>query len=463
MNRWYHSLQPSWRGRLSRLARVLIMLVLAVVVAAWLPAVAARAEESAAPRRVIGLEEAVRTALLSHPTIRQERSVVEQGRARVERQRAACYPVISGGLSYERVHSGFVGGVRGRAVVSEFSQYTAELTAQQTIYDFGRTSNRVSAARDQLEADRQGLAATEADVAFNAKAAYFRVIQAETLLCVAQESLRRLEQHLSQAQALHEVGLRPKIDVTRAQVDLSSGLTDQITQQGSVTVARASLVNAMGVMLPLDYEVQEIPLSPTCGELAPLVEQALARRPEIKQLQAAVRGLEAQVTAAWSGYLPVLNGSGFYNYSGSGFPLPNSWNVGAFLNVPIFNGFLTRADVDLAKATLRQTQASLDGQIQNVRLEVERAYSDVKTANGQVETQRAAVGQAQENLQPAQARYREGLGSAIEYTDAEVALTSAQANEAQAVYNLYIATAALERAVAGPGSLSGSWQTQPNG
>jgi outer membrane protein len=427
---------------------------MSLLLAVLLAAAPAQAQDSP-PSRVLTLEAAIKTALAVNPNLAQGRSVVEQGQAAVARERSAYWPTIEAQASYDRVRRGFVGGVSGRALVNLYSQYTAGVRGQQIIYDFGRTSNRVAAARGQLEADRFGLAATQGDVVLNVKVAYFQVIEAKKLLEVAEVSITRLQQHLQQAEGMYEVGLRPKIDVTRARVDLASGIADRVRQAGALQVAKATLLNAIGVVQPLDYEVEDMPAEAGAPEtLEPLVAEALERRPEVKQLQATTKGLEANVSAAWADYLPDLTGTGTYNYAGTMFPLPNNWDIGAALSVPIFNGFLTRAQVAGARATLRQAQAALEGQRLSVRLEVERAYFDVRTALEQLEAQRVAVRNAQENLDLAQARYREGLGSAVEYTDAQVALTSAQANEVQALYNVQIARATLERAVAGPTMLA---------
>jgi outer membrane protein TolC len=403
---------------------------------------------------VISLEAAIRTALGQHPSIRQGKAVVDQSKALVGEQISNYYPQLTGQLAYERVKRGFVGGVAGRATVSQFSQYTTGLTGTQTIYDFGRTGNAVQAARDTLQSSRYGLSSTESSVVLNVKVAYFQVLEALRLLQVANASVARLKEHLDQAQGFYGVGLRPKIDVTRARTDLASGVADQVREGGNVLVAKATLNNTMGVVLGLGYDVIDVPVQPLTPSFEPLVAQALDRRPEVKQALAKNKGFEAQVAAARANYWPEISGRADYNYSGDAFPLPNNWDLGATVNVPIFNGLLTASQVDAAKAVLRQGLAALETVRQQVRLDVESSWLNVKAAGEQLAAQREAVRAARENLDLAQARYREGLGSAVEYTDAQVALTQAEGNEAQALYSLQIAQAQLDRAVAGPMALT---------
>lgn len=427
---------------------------LAALAAAALWHAPVQAQEQPPERGVLSLEAALRTALAQHPDIKQGQSLVDQSAAVVNREQSAYWPQIDGDLAYQRVKRGFVGGVTGRAVVNLFSQYTAGVRGSQRLFDFGRTWNRVAAARGRLESQRFGLVSVVGDVALNVKVAYLQTLATQRLLAVSEASLKRLSEHLRQAEGLYEVGLRPKIDVTRARVDLATGEADRVRRAADVQVAKATLANAVGVVLPPEVEVAQVPVGELPAAFEPLLAEALRQRPEVRQVEAAQKGLEAQVSAAWAEYLPQLDGEANYNYTGSQFPLVNNWDIGASLSVPLFDGFLTRANVSEARALLRQNQAQFEALRQDVRLEVERSFLDVRAAQERLVAQSSAVVAAKENLELAQARYREGLGSAVEFTDAEVSLTEAEAAEVQALYELQINQATLARAVGGPQMLA---------
>jgi outer membrane protein TolC len=120
--------------------------------------------------------------------------------------------------------------------------------------------------------------------------------------------------------------------------------------------------------------------------------------------------------------------------------------VGVSVTVPIFQGFRRDARIDQRRASLRQAQAQtrqgVDVAASQVRTLVEAADEALERARGQ----RLAVTQAGRGFDIASAQYREGLGSQLELTDAEVALRQSEFNYAQAVYDFLVARAQLDQA-----------------
>jgi outer membrane protein len=121
--------------------------------------------------------------------------------------------------------------------------------------------------------------------------------------------------------------------------------------------------------------------------------------------------------------------------------------MGVNLSWPLFTGFRTqgkiaesRAEIDKLKARLRQSEL----QIFN---EVSVAYLGLNTTIEAIGTSEFAVKQAQENMDLADGRYRNGVGNAIEYSDAELALTQARSNLVQASYQYHQQMAELDHAV----------------
>ena len=120
--------------------------------------------------------------------------------------------------------------------------------------------------------------------------------------------------------------------------------------------------------------------------------------------------------------------------------------MGIQISLPIFQGFSRDARIDQKRALLRQaetqTEYAVDLTGAEVRTLVERADEAFLRATGQA----LAVRQAQRGFEIASAQYREGLGSQLELTDAEVALRQSEFNYAQAVYDYLLARAELDQA-----------------
>jgi outer membrane protein TolC len=178
------------------------------------------------------------------------------------------------------------------------------------------------------------------------------------------------------------------------------------------------------------------------------VEVAYANRPELVSIAAQQKAQSLQIDALTKDYLPKVTGGANYTWSGSQYPLQDTWNIGAAVNLSVFNGGLTTAQVGEARANLAVLEANAETLRQNVALEVRQALANVREGVGGDPRAEKGRRQARENLELAEGRYSTGVGSIIELTDAQASLASAEANLVQSLVNYRVAVATLERAIA---------------
>src|SRR5690606_32522540 len=190
-------------------------------------------------------------------------------------------------------------------------------------------------------------------------------------------------------------------------------------------------------------------------ELLTLTRQS---RTDVRQAELNEQLRRAEVRAEQAEYLPEISFFANYGYSaqadGSLNPFAfgsaasvTSPQIGLQVSVPLFNGFRRPARVDQRRATLSQaeTQSSLvEAQVEN---QVETLFDQVLEARQRADAQEVAVAQAQRGYEIASIQFREGLGSRLELTDAEVALRQSEFNRAQAVHDYLTARALLDQAV----------------
>jgi outer membrane protein len=191
-------------------------------------------------------------------------------------------------------------------------------------------------------------------------------------------------------------------------------------------------------------------VAPIAVDETKVVDAAYANRPELQSLVEQQVALEEEIKRLKRDYLPSINGGGSYTWTGTDYPLQENWNIGASLNLSLFSGGLTTAQVGEAEANLAALQYDAESLRQNVALEVRRAVLDLRRAAASIGVAEKGVQEARESLELAQGRYRTGVGNIIELTDAQTALTSAEASHVQALYGYRTALAALERAVGRP-------------
>jgi outer membrane protein len=427
-----------------------IVLFIAFVV----PAVAA-AEDTIKKDELLTLQRCLEIALIKHPTIQAGQSTVNASRSRVYQAKSNYYPQIDLSAGYSRIKP----TSSGRSVVSttdgtfvsssgSFDEFTGSVSLSQNIYDFGRTSSQVDIQKFNLDSSSSDLESTVEQVLFGVKQAYYGVLQAKRNSDVASDTVKQFQLHLDQAKGFYEVGTHPKYDVTKAEVDLSNAKLNLIKAENALKVSRVTLNNAMGVPDAPDY-VLEDNLGYEKYEIAlpQAIETAYSNRPDLKAAVATRMSFERSIDFAKTGYLPALTGNASYNRAGSSFLPGEGWSAGVALTFPLFSGFLTKNQVEEAKANLGVAQANEETLRQAILLEVQQAYLNLIVAGESIANTELTVKQATENLEIADGRYAAGVGNPIEVTDAEVSLANAKTSFNQALYDYKVARASLERAM----------------
>jgi outer membrane protein len=408
------------------------------------------------PETPLTLQEAVDTALAQQPTLRVGQATVEAAQQRVHQQIAGYLP--RGGYIYnytrkEQAVSAAVGGVQaGQQQVTTTSQLfnfnSTNFSMSQLLFDFGRTLASIRAAIASVAASSADLDTTRQTVILNTKQAYYSVLASQRLLQVADETVRQNQKHLEEAQARFTVGLAPRFDVTQAQVQLSNAVLNQVTARNNVALARETLRTAMGITGPFLFTlVDTLERGTLTVNDEDLVARAYAHRPELHSIQAQQRAAAEQVSALQKQYLPSVTGTAQYNWSGRVYPLQQGWFWGVTLTFPLFDDILTYSQVGEAQANLRGLRAQEDDLRQQIALEVRQSFLTLRQAEESIRVSEQTLVQARENLDLAEGRYAAGVGNIIELTDAQVSLTSAEANTIQALATYKTAVAQLERAI----------------
>jgi outer membrane protein TolC len=420
------------------------------------------------PGKPLTLKQARAIALKLNPTLVASKEIVAANKALVEQALAAYYPQVNFNNSYTALTTNFStsaassvsggvvplpggGGGRNRYAWNYTDIFSTGLTATQTIYDFGRTANNVKINRETVQASEEDVATTRLNIILNVDQAYYGVLATKALIGVGDEVVRQTKQRLDQAQGFYQAGTRPKIDVTKAEVDLTNAEQALIQAKNNYQVAQATLNNAIGIRQDLTFPINdELDFTPRPITLGEIVQQAYERRPEILKFKAQERAQEATVKLARATYYPILSGNATSQFRSTGFDQTFFWDtfLGASLNFPIFSGFSTPAQIAQAQATLRNLQAQEEALKLNIRLESETAYLGLQLATEQIRVTEKAVVYARENYELASGRYKVGVGQPLEITDAEVQLANSRANYITALYNFKVADAKIDKAMA---------------
>ena len=421
-------------------------LCLALVIAA---SVAAPSDgQCFAQSQKLTLRQALAYALDNHPSLRAAEAGVRSSSAGLTQAEANYYPSLSISAGGTHTDGAFVFNPSFPPRNQTYNSYSAGLAIQQTVYDFGRTHGRVAANDKFREASTMDLDAARQNVIANVQLAYFTAVQARGVVRVAEETVAQMEKHLAQANAFYKAGTRPLFDVTKAEVDVANANVNLIQARNQFRVSVVQLDNAMGLHPTGDVELADtLSVVPFVEPLDSAKAVALRERPEMLAAAARLDADQHLVSAAWSQNLPSLSASGNWTWSAFTFPLYSRWNAGVTLTLPIFQGFAVSGQVEQARANVDAAQAAIDLLKESIILDVEQASLGLTEASERIIATTKLVEQAEQNLNLAERQYVAGVGTAIETSDAQVALANARISKIQAIYDYNGSLIGLQRAM----------------
>ncbi len=406
----------------------------------FLPSVAGAAD-LIGKGETLDLQRCIAIALERHPAILASAHTLRAGESRVGQARSGYYPQLNGSAGYSRTDP------MSTAAGQTYDSYSSSISLNQTIYDFGKTSTQVKIQELNRDSSRSDLESVRTQVIFGVKQAYWGLLQTGRNRDVAREVVGQFEQHLDQARGFFEIGTKPKFDVTKAEVDLSSAKLNLLKAENAFHLARVSLNNALGLPEAPDYEVaDQLSFQRAEVDLEGAIRKAYDRRPDLQAIAVKKKALEQSIELARKADYPSVSGNANYGWGGGNFPLDQGWSFGAQLNVPLFNGFLTKYQVEEARANLDVLAANETLLRQTIYQDVKQAWVNLEDAANRIATAELSVRQATENLDLANGRYASGVGSPIEVTDALVAASNAKTAQISALYDYKLAQASLEKA-----------------
>jgi outer membrane protein TolC len=447
---------------------------LAVFLLLFTPALPLLAQEAAPEPPVLRLTlpEARERALASAPALEAARALERGAEADVDAARANARPEVELSAGYSRLSDVpelvlALPGAPPRTLFPNIPDNArSRLGAALPLYTGGRLRALRRAAESEAAAARVDVVSAGADLVLETTGAYWALVTARESERVLTESLAAYEAHLLDARHRHEVGLAARNEVLSVQVERDRAELARLRAANAAEVAEADLRRLVGVPPSTRIEpaeplaepgTMEPPSAPETGPAAvaeALVQEALARRPERAALQERIAAGEARVKAEQAARLPQVSAVAGFDYANPNRRiLPpsadwnDSWDVGVNVSWSVFDGGRRAAAARRADArtdALRRQAEDLD---RRIRLQVTRRHLELVAARRAVEVAARNLVAARENSRVASERHRAGVVASSERLDAEVLLLRAALDETEALAQLRLSRAALDRAL----------------
>ncbi len=436
------------RRSLHRTARVTLFVLAAA--ASFVPASGADEAALLSSGSFLGVQQAVDIAVKNHPMLLEGTANLKASEARTEQARSLYYPQIyanantiaGAGVSNPRFLIG------GGLLRENQSTFTGGVIANQRLYDFGYTSNLIASNKLAERALGQDVNARRALVLLYVQRAYLNSLKRRRLVQIAEETVRERGQIAARIETLYRQQLKSKLDFDLAHVELVNAQSLLVRSRNDLKSSFADLNRTMGIAGAENYVLENISVDVRPQKtLESLINESLSH-PEVKRAKEQTASADARLTAAKRQYMPtvsaIASGGTFDPFD----PRQNQqtggwWMAGALVSMPLFTGFLIENQVVEATAIREAASAATTNIEQALTQQVTNAYLDTLTFAQQITLAEEQVRTAEEALQLSKQRYKLGLGTVVEVTQSEVAVTAAQTRLAETQYDYKIAEVTL--------------------
>ena len=436
------------------------------------------------------LNDCIKIALNNSPVVKKYILNLDIAKSSVGVAKSAYFPSLSLGTSYkqnfgERSHN--FGSYQSRTLPG----FDASLS--QLLWNFGKTDANIRMEKFNRIAAEFDFDETILTTIFNVKLQYYGVLAARSLMEVERLNVQINERNYQRTLAYFDEGIKSKIDLVNAEVNLSDSKVSFVKAENTYKNAIVSLNNAMYVAYAPEYSIQNtetfnlsnpyVPMSLTninnykkllatpedisdavyavkaeksdvlknySFEKYPYtfeksVEIAKENRPDLKAYDATLNAMKQSLLAVKREYYPELSGSAGYGFRDTN--SQNSFTLGVSLKTNV-NIMGQKNKIDAAKIQVDIAENEIDLLKQDIYFEVQAAYIDMIQLEKQIPLLAVKVKQTLENLELADGRYFVGIGDYIQLQDAKVNYNNAQQEYVKAVYEYNVARAKLEQAIA---------------
>jgi outer membrane protein len=395
------------------------------------------------------LAQAEKIAVRQNPHVQIARLIaLAEGQVRRE-ARAANLPTLTGNLTAVDTHEGdrITAGALNNPSVYQRAAGGVELS--QLMTDFGRTHALVSSADLSARAAASNEIASREDILLAVDEAFYHALASQAILLVAQQTVTTRQETADQIRALTEAKLRSELDLSFANVNLQQAKLLLLNATNDNQESQAALNAVLGEEMPAVYTlVDETPAAPAPApeDAAPLLQLAFQSRSDLVSLNLQASAAKEFSQAEHDLVRPTISALGVAGDApvrADQITIPWYGAAGVNVSIPIFNGFLFSARANEAKLRAQAADQSVQQLRQTIARDVTDTLLEAQSGFQRIDVSRQLLEQANSAFDLAQTRYKLGLSSIVELSQAQLAQTQAQIAYASARYAYQQTLAAL--------------------
>jgi len=419
--------------------------------------------------QVLKLEDLLKAAIINSPDIKISKADYEASQQRTLQADAAYLPqvdlaVIAGQQDVD--YGDQKVGTPGNEIEpgnNKTTLFGGQVTAKQLIYDFGKTTGNMDSFENQSYAFKASMQQTISDKIYSVKSAYYELLSNYALIDVNTENIKLNEQQLNRSKRYYDAGIRTKVDVTDAEVNLISAQLNLQNTEYDTKLSAVKLKKEVGIdndiKVVYDAEVyiqkpESVDVYDSLKKLTLPVEhyknEAYKNRAELDKYVQLLKAAQSTYVQTDGDYYPSIYANADYmaqDVDEDAFAPEQEWTATVSLEWNLFSGNKTDAQTEEARIIIMRAEADLQNARLNIQEEVNNAYIEVNKQLDNTKLTESLSIASKEKFEQVQKRYEYGLADYVALQQARQSYIDSRAHLMQSYYNYFIAMAQLDRAV----------------
>lgn len=435
--------------------------------------------------KIMTIDECVKYAIAHNPNLEVYNQRLIAAKASIGEARGSYAPRLTARVNYNHLDNN---GSRIASTHTNSGGFSVGIS--EMIWDFGKTTARINMAKYDAEAAKYDYDYELLDIIYRVQTNYHKVLMALANLDIYEQNVRINTLNYERTNAMFEEGLKSKIDVVNAEVNLSDAKIQFVNGQENLANAVIELQNSMYYQekdgfivkntenfgfLNADYRkkmqgldnnikpsgfsfkrnedglitlssgiehndmIQDFKLNPYKITKQEAVDKALENRPDLKSMRMISKVQEESLKAIKRQYAPELTADLTYNYTKNESAYTNPFQVGASLGLGSINPYMIHYQVKEGEAYLDIARHNVNISKSDIYWEVQTNYVTMRQLERKIPLMNQKVKATLENFELADGRYSVGLSNYVELQDALINYNSAQLNFVQAVFEYNVA------------------------
>lgn len=411
-------------------------------------------------KRLFTLQECVEIALQNSSSVKKAENTVRLQGADLLKSYGQFLPKVSVSagytpLSVSRVYSN---PASGSVLTTRNENVDLNLTTSLNLFNGFKDYASLQSAINLREASGFSLFRARQTIAYDVTQSYYQVLLDTELLKIARENLLSSQDQLQLTERQYEIGLKPVTDYYQQQAETANDELSVIRAENTLRSSTLELVRKLRIDHTEEVAVAEIPIDaltslPSSVDPDSLVTLGLANRTDLQSAVFSTEAAKWDVTSASSQRYPTLDLAFSLNTLGYPYyettagtphypPLSDQlsdllgYSLSITLNWTLFDGFLTRYNVEQAKVNYLNEELDTADLEHDIAIDIQLAVDNYRAAFTEIETAKQGLRAAEKAYETVKKKYDLGSAGFVEASTAKATLVSARSEYSQAIYNL---------------------------